>query len=240
MKSKKLDLSFNILYQDLLYLINKLLNNQKVYILGWSMGAIFTYYCIVQTKNPENIFLGAIIFSGRDYWNKYYPTVGKETLVKSRFQPLNFFANQVLQVLFPRNYLEYLGKEGYKLFKNNFIRNYSPLSKQVIQAENNASNEITNGKTKIRSKWKYISKNSHFKIIIFHATEDAIVSVQYQDDMKTVLPKQWNVKFITYNGIDTVNGGHAFLMQEDIKIGNINIIKGLTSNVTQNIINFFY
>ena len=235
----KLNLNFFILYNDLLYIIDKLLYNKKVYLLGWSFGAIFVYYCLVQSSNPENLFKGAIIFAGRDYYNKYYPTVGHEKLVKSRFQTSNNFYNQLLQVLFPRNYLEYLGKKGYKLVKKKIKKNNYSLNKIVINAENSAIELINNNTIKIRSLWKNISKNSKFNICIFHASQDAIISSQYQEDMKIVLPQQWNIKYITYNGIDMVNGGHAFFMEEDIIIDNITVLKGLTKNITENIINFF-
>jgi len=80
------------------------------------------------------------------------------------------------------------------------VENYYPVSQQVIQAENNAIDPINNGITPIRSQWRYMAHNSIFPMIIFHASQDGIVSQQYQTDMNIVLPSQWPITYVTYYG----------------------------------------
>lgn len=227
--NKPLDLSFPTLYNNLLQLIKIILPDKKPYLLGWSMGAAFVYYCVTRSHPyPEDIFKGAIIFAGRDYYNKFYPTVGREVLVRKDDESLLVFQYRVIRSLFPTSYLKSLGRIGLFLLLAYASINYYPLSTQVINAENLAIKEIDSGIVPIRSQWKKMASDSYFPMLIFHASQDGIVSQQYQVDMTYVIPPQWPVDYITYRGQDDLpQGGHYFFAEEDTLLS-----KGLTTNIT--------
>jgi hypothetical protein len=73
------------------------------------------------------------------------------------------------------------------------VLNYHPLSTQAINAENSAVEEMDSGlipiPISIRSQWSKMASDSSFPMLIFHATQDGLMSQQYQIDMKFVLPE---------------------------------------------------
>lgn len=208
------------------------------------MGAAFVYYCVTRSHSyPEDIFKGAVIFAGRDYYNKFYPTVGRDVLIRKDDEPLLVFQYRVIRSLFPTSYLkllgrigrigrieriERIGRIGLFLLLAYATLNYYPLSSQAINAENLAIKEIDTGIVPIRSQWKKMASDSYFPMLIFHASQDGIMSQQYQVDMTYVIPPQWPVDYITYRGQDDLpQGGHYFFAEEDTLLS-----KGLTTNIT--------
>jgi len=224
-----LELSFPQLYEDLLSLLQAVIPGKKPYLLGWSMGATFVYYCVTRAgPNPESTFKGAIVFAGRDYLNSHYPTVGRQLLVRQPSQSFASYESQIIQSLYPRSYLLNLPRLDLAALLIAFRVNYAPLSTEVIDAENAAITEVDYGIVPIRSQWRKMSSTSQFPMIIFHASQDGIVSQQYQEDMKRVLPKQWPINYVTYDGRHNLPfGGHAFFSEQD----TANSV-GLTTNIT--------